>query len=136
MYGVSFSSAWNRKEGEIAEQKEREAYFLTYGKKVLLIGLFVLGMAFAEGSANDWLPIVMVDGHEQSIVAGSIMYAIFVLAMTLTRMCSSYFLDRFGRVAVVRATIMMAILGISIVIFGSNSYFLAFGVVLWGLVQR
>ena len=97
---------------------------------------FVLGMAFAEGSANDWLPIVMVDGHEQSIVAGSIMYAIFVLAMTLTRMCSSYFLDRFGRVAVVRATIMMAILGISIVIFGSNSYFLAFGVVLWGLVQR
>ena len=37
---------------------------------------FVLGMAFAEGSANDWLPIVMVDGHEQSIVAGSIMYAI------------------------------------------------------------
>ena len=81
-------------------------------KKVLLIGLFVLGMAFAEGSANDWLPIVMVDGHEQSIVAGSIMYTIFVLAMTLTRMCSSYFLDRFGRVAVVRATIMMAILGI------------------------
>lgn len=95
--------------------------------------VFGVGYGFAEGSANDWLPIVMVDGHEQSIVAGSIMYAIFVLAMTLTRMSSSYFLDRFGRVAVVRATIMMAILGISIVIFGSNSYFLAFGVVLWGI---
>lgn len=54
------------------EQKESEAYFLTYGKKVLLIGLFVLGMAFAEGSANDWLPIVMVDGHQQSAVTGSI----------------------------------------------------------------
>ncbi|MDA2670423.1 MFS transporter [Bacillus cereus group sp. MYBK104-1] len=102
-------------------------------KKVLLLGLFVLGMAFAEGSANDWLPIVMVDGHQQSVVTGSIMYTIFVLAMTLVRMCSSYFLDRFGRVAVVRATIMMAIIGMTIVIFGSNSYFLAFGVVLWGI---
>ena len=119
---------------EKSRNKRREKRTsLRMEKKVLLIGLFVLGMAFAEGSANDWLPIVMVDGHEQSIVAGSIMYAIFVLAMTLTRMCSSYFLDRFGRVAVVRATIMMAILGISIVIFGSNSYFLAFGVVLWGI---
>ncbi|MDA1740687.1 MFS transporter [Bacillus sp. SW7] len=102
-------------------------------KKVLLLGLFVLGMAFAEGSANDWLPIVMVDGHQQSVVTGSIMYTIFVLAMTLVRMCSSYFLDRFGRVAVIRATIMMAIIGMTIVIFGSNSYFLAFGVVLWGI---
>ncbi|CAM4168247.1 hypothetical protein BAQ48_16705 [Bacillus luti] len=102
-------------------------------KKVLLIGLFVLGMAFAEGSANDWLPIIMVDGHEQSVVTGSIMYTIFVSAMTLVRMCSSYFLDRFGRVAVVRATIMMAIIGISTVIFGSNSYFLSVGVVLWGI---
>lgn len=102
-------------------------------KKVLLLGLFVLGMAFAEGSANDWLPIVMVDGHQQSVVTGSIMYTIFVLAMTLARMCSSYFLDRFGRVAVVRATIMMAIIGMTIVIFGSSSYFLAFGVVLWGI---
>lgn len=100
---------------------------------MFLIGVFVLGMAFAEGSANDWLPIVMVDGHQQSVVTGSIMYTIFVLAMTLARMCSSYFLDRFGRVAVVRATIMMAIIGISIVIFGSNSYFLVFGVVLWGI---
>ncbi|MDT3497287.1 MFS transporter [Bacillus toyonensis] len=114
-------------------KKRAKRTSLRMEKKVLLIGLFVLGMAFAEGSANDWLPIVMVDGHEQSIVAGSIMYTIFVLAMTLTRMCSSYFLDRFGRVAVVRATIMMAIIGILIVIFGSNSYFLAVGVVLWGI---
>ena len=86
-------------------------------------------------SANDWLPIIMVDGHEQSVVTGSIMYTIFVSAMMLARMCSSYFLDRFGRVAVMRATIMMAIIGISIVIFGSNSYVLSVGVVLWGLVR-
>ncbi|MFF1992284.1 MFS transporter [Bacillus mycoides] len=117
--------SWNKKRAKHTS--------LRMGKKVLLIGLFVLGMAFAEGSANDWLPIVMVDGHQQSVVTGSIMYTIFVLAMTLARMCSSYFLDQFGRVAVIRATIIMAIIGISIVIFGSNSYFLTVGVVLWGI---
>ncbi|NMM61103.1 MFS transporter, partial [Bacillus megaterium] len=58
---------------EKSRNKRREKRTsLRMEKKVLLIGLFVLGMAFAEGSANDWLPIVMVDGHEQSIVAGSI----------------------------------------------------------------
>ena len=118
-------------------RNKSERNILLYGwKKGAFTWSFVLGMAFAEGSANDWLPIVMVDGHEQSVVTGSIMYTIFVLAMTLARMCSSYFLDRFGRVAVMRATIMMAIIGMTIVIFGSNSYFLALGVVLWGLVPR
>ena len=31
--------------------------------QLLLIGVIVLAMAFAEGSANDWLPLLMVDGH-------------------------------------------------------------------------
>ncbi|MFE6136040.1 MFS transporter [Bacillus sp. NPDC057893] len=121
------------KKEKARNNKRAKRTSLRMEKKVLLIGLFVLGMAFAEGSANDWLPIVMVDGHQQSVVSGSIMYTIFVLAMMLARMCSSYFLDRFGRVVVIRATIMMAIIGISIVIFGSNSYFLAVGIVLWGI---
>ncbi|HDR4560267.1 MFS transporter [Bacillus cereus] len=121
------------KKEESRNEKRAKRTSLRMEKKVLLIGLFVLGMAFAEGSANDWLPIIMVDGHEQSVVTGSIMYTIFVSAMTLARMCSSYFLDWFGRVTVVRATIMMAIIGISIVIFGSNSYVLSVGVVLWGI---
>ncbi|HHT7189831.1 TPA: MFS transporter [Bacillus cereus] len=117
------------------KQNEKRAKYtsLRMDKKVLLIGIFVLGMAFAEGSANDWLPIIMVDGHQQSVVTGSIMYTVFVLAMTVARMCSSYFLDRFGRVAVVRTTISMAIIGISIIIFGSNLYFLSVGVLLWGI---
>ncbi|VFS69080.1 Inner membrane protein ybjJ [Raoultella terrigena] len=28
--------------------------------QLLLIGVVVLAMAFAEGSANDWLPLLMV----------------------------------------------------------------------------
>ncbi|PFA15991.1 MFS transporter [Bacillus cereus] len=115
------------------EKKRVQHTSLRMEKKIFLIGVFVLGMAFAEGSANDWLPIVMVDGHEQSAVTGSIMYTVFVLAMTFARMISGYFLDRFGRVTVVRTTIVMAIIGISIVIFGNQPFLLSVGVILWGM---
>lgn len=115
------------------EKKRVQHTSLRMEKKIFLIGVFVLGMAFAEGSANDWLPIVMVDGHEQSAVTGSIMYTVFVLAMTFARMISGYFLDRFGRVTVVHTTIVMAIIGISIVIFGNQPFLLSVGVILWGM---
>ncbi|MFH4268433.1 hypothetical protein WAJ72_22860, partial [Acinetobacter baumannii] len=39
--------------------------------QLLLIGVIVLAMAFAEGSANDWLPLLMVDGHGFSPTSGS-----------------------------------------------------------------
>ncbi len=32
-------------------------------RRLLLIGAIVLAMALAEGAANDWLPLLMVDGH-------------------------------------------------------------------------
>lgn len=45
--------------------------------QLLLIGVVVLAMAFAEGSANDWLPLLMVDGHGFSPTSGSLIYAGF-----------------------------------------------------------
>ncbi|MCV5335526.1 MFS transporter, partial [Escherichia coli] len=53
--------------------------------QLLLIGVIVLAMAFAEGSANDWLPLLMVDGHGFSPTSGSLIYAGFTLGMTLGR---------------------------------------------------
>ena len=54
--------------------------------QLLLIGVIVLAMAFAEGSANDWLPLLMVDGHGFSPTSGSLIYAGFTLGMTLGRL--------------------------------------------------
>lgn len=51
----------------------------------MLIGVVVLAMAFAEGSANDWLPLLMVDGHGFSPTSGSLIYAGFTLGMTVGR---------------------------------------------------
>ena len=101
--------------------------------RTLLIGVIVLGMAFAEGSANDWLTLAMVDGHDMSRTGGAIMFGVFVTAMTVGRLSGVFLLDRFGRVPVLRGSAALAIIGLLIVIFGPNAEIAVVGIVLWGL---
>lgn len=90
-------------------------------------------MAFAEGSANDWLPLLMVDGHGFSPTSGSLIYAGFTLGMTVGRFTGGWFIDRYSRVAVVRASALMGALGISLIIFVDSTWVAGVSVILWGL---
>jgi predicted MFS family arabinose efflux permease len=101
--------------------------------RVLLIGLIVLGMAFAEGSANDWLSLAMVDGHGVDNAAGAAIFGIFVAAMTVGRVAGVRLLDRFGRVPVLRVSAGLAVVGLLLVIVGPSVPVAIVGVVLWGL---
>lgn len=101
--------------------------------RILLIGLIVLGMAFAEGSANDWLSLSMVDGYGITNAGGAAMFGVFVTAMTLGRLFGGKVLDRFGRVPVLRGTAVLAVVGITLVIVGPNLVVAVVGSVLWGL---
>ena len=102
-------------------------------RRTLLIGLIVLGMAFAEGSANDWLALAVVDGHHVTNATGAFIFGIFVAAMTVGRIGGVFVLDKFGRVPVLRASAALAAVGLLIVIFGASALVAGFGVVLWGL---
>lgn len=101
--------------------------------RTLLIGVLVLGAAFAEGSANDWLAIAMVDGHGVANATGALVFGIFVTAMTVGRLTGVFLLDRFGRVPVLRGSFLLAAAGLLIVIFVPNPYVAMGGAVLWGL---
>jgi MFS family permease len=101
--------------------------------RVLLIGLIVLGMAFAEGSANDWLSLAMVDGHGVDHAAGAAIFGVFVAAMTVGRVAGVRVLDRYGRVPVLRASAGLAVLGLLLVIVVPSVPVAVVGVVLWGL---
>ncbi len=101
--------------------------------RTLLIGVIVLAAAFAEGSANDWLAIAMVDGHGVSNATGALVFGIFVTAMTAGRLGGVFLLDRFGRVLVLRWSFLVAAVGLVIVIFVPNPYVAMGGAVLWGL---
>lgn len=110
----------------------RERMAIWKERRTILVGIIVLGMAFAEGSANDWLPLVMVDGYKVTPADGSFAFSIFVAAMTICRAVGGRLLDRFGRVVVLRASALFAIIGLLIVIFGQSYEFAMVGVVLWG----
>lgn len=101
--------------------------------QLMLIGVVVLAMAFAEGSANDWLPLLMVDGHGFGPTSGSLIYAGFTLGMTVGRFTGGWFIDRYSRVAVVRASALMGALGIGLIIFVDSAWVAGVSVILWGL---
>lgn len=101
--------------------------------RTILISIIVLGMAFAEGSANDWLPLIMVDGYNVTPTMGSFAFGLFVAAMTVGRAIGGLLLDRLGRVLVLRISALLAIVGLLIVIFGGSYAFATIGIVLWGL---
>jgi MFS family permease len=101
--------------------------------RLLLIGVIMLGMSFAEGSANDWLALAVVDGHGYDETTGAIMFGVFTLAITGARVLGGPVLDRFGRVSVLRTLSVLGIIGLALFIFGTEPWMLIVGTVLWGV---
>lgn len=101
--------------------------------RILLIGVTVLGIAFAEGSANDWLSLAFVDGHGLSNAQGAGVFALFVAAMTVGRIGGVALLKRFGRVVVLRGSAVCAAVGMLLVIVVPVAPVAIVGAVLWGL---
>lgn len=99
----------------------------------ILIGLIVLGSALAEGSANDWLALAMVDGHGATNAQGALYLGFFLTAMTVGRVASVWLLDRFGRVPVLYGAAIMATIGLLSVIFLRNPVLVTVGILVWGL---
>lgn len=120
-------------DGESDDSTWRERLAIWRDPRTLLIGLIVLGMAFAEGSANDWLALTMVEGHHVDKPTGAVIFGVFVTAMTVGRLAGVKILDRFGRVPVLRGSALLAMIGLALVIFVPIIWVAIVGVVLWGL---
>lgn len=101
--------------------------------QLLLIGVIVLGMTFAEGSANDWVALAAVDGHGLDNTVGAVVFGVFVAAMTAGRVLGGPVLDRFGRVLVLRVSAVVGILGLLLFILAPATWLVFVGAVLWGL---
>ena len=101
--------------------------------RLLLIGVIMLGMSFAEGSANDWLALAVVDGHGYDETTGAIVFGVFTVAITAARVLGGPVLDRFGRVPVLRTLTIVGIVGLSLFIFGTEPWMLIVGTALWGV---
>ncbi len=101
--------------------------------RTLVIGLMVLGFAFTEGSANDWLAIAFVDGYRTSETLGAVGFGFFVVAMTIGRLFGGAALERFGRVAILRTMAGFGVAGLLLVLLGGSTPVALGGALLWGI---
>jgi len=101
--------------------------------RTLAIGVIALGMAFAEGSANDWLALAIVDGRDQTNAVGALWFGFFTVGMMAGRVGGVYLLDKFGRVPVLQGSAAMAIVGLSFVILIEQPILSGLGALMWGL---
>lgn len=101
--------------------------------RTLIVGLMVLGFAFTEGSANDWIAVALVDGYAATEAVGAVAFGCFVAAMTVGRFFGGALLDRFGRVVVLRTTAAIALVGLLMVLFGGSVPVALAGALLWGV---
>ena len=101
--------------------------------RTLLIGLFVLAFAFAEGVGNDWISIALIDDYGTSATVGTLGFATFLAAMTAGRWFGPRSLDRYGRVIVIRVLTVTCLVGVLLFVFGTNVIIAFAGAVLWGV---
>lgn len=101
--------------------------------RTLAIGVMVLAFAVTEGSANDWLTVALIDGHDAEHWVGVAGYALFVTAMTAGRLAGPWALDRWGRAPTLWVTTALALLGLLVVVLGTGPLVVGLGILLWGL---
>ena len=124
-------------ESGVAEENSqttlRERLAVWKEPRTIAIGLIALGMAFAEGSANDWLALAMVDGRDVSNATGALWFGLFTAGMMTGRIGGVWVLDRFGRVPVLQGSAVLAVGGLAMVILIPQLGLSAMGTILWGI---
>lgn len=102
-------------------------------RRTFLVGICVLGFAFTEGTANEWIAYVLVDGYGAAEHTGALAFAAFVAAMTAGRLTGGALVSRFGRVRVLQASVALALCGVLVMAFGDAVAWALVGALLWGL---
>ena len=96
----------------------------------------VLAFAAVEGTANDWLTLALIDGHDAEHWLGVLGFAVFVTAMTAGRLAGPPLLDRYGRAPVLWATSATAAIGVLLVVLADHWLVVGIGIVVWGSARR
>jgi MFS family permease len=117
-------------EGEPKTARGRSAW---RDSRTVLIGIVVLGATLTEGAGNDWIAKASVDGLGTAESTGALLFALFVLAMTAMRFLGGRVIDKYGRVAVLRASMAAAAAGLCLFVLAGNVWLAAVGAALWGV---
>lgn len=101
--------------------------------RLLMIGVVMLGVELAEGSANSWMTLSVHDDHGQTATVAALFFTAFAVGEALTRILGGPVVDRLGRVATVRWTTAIGVVGVVLFIVGGNAWIVLAGVLLWAV---
>lgn len=101
-------------------------------RRTILLGLVVFAAALSEGSANQWIPLAVVDSFAAPEAVGASVLTAFTVAMTVLRLLGARLLDAFGRVTVLRASGLVSLLGLALFVVAPSLPVALTGAVLWG----
>jgi len=93
----------------------------------------VLAFAFTEGAANDWVAVALIRDFDAPPAVGTLGFATFLTAMTVSRWIGPRLLDRYGRVPMVRATALLSLGGVLLFVLTDWVALALVGTALWGL---
>lgn len=96
------------------------------------LGVVMLGMAFAEGGATDWLALGIVEEHGGSEALGALGLAVFSVSVTVVRIVGGPLVDRYGRVLMLRMLAPLATIGMLLFILAPTLPLVFVGIALWG----
>lgn len=102
-------------------------------KRLLLIGLVLLGCEFGEGTANNWLSLAVKQNHGQPASIAALFLTLFALGEAGSRATAGPLVDRLGRVRMVRYTTTLGVCGVALFVVSQWIWLAAVGAVLWAI---
>ena len=102
-------------------------------RRLLLVGLVLLGVEFGEGSANNWLSLAVKQDHGQSAAIAALFMTLFAVSEASTRAVAGPLVDRLGRVRMLRYTTALGVAGVTVFVLAHVIWLVAIGVVLWAV---
>ncbi len=102
-------------------------------RRLLLIGLVMLGVELGEGGANSWLTLAVGDGHHRANAVAAVFFVAFAVGETLARVVGGPLVDRLGRVRTVRVTTALGAVGVLVFIVATPAWLVFVGTLLWAV---
>jgi len=101
--------------------------------RLLLIGVVMLGVELGEGSANNWLTLAMQNDRGQTAAVAAMFITAFAVGEATARIFGGPIVDRLGRVATIRVTTAVGVVGMVLFILAGNLWVILAGVLLWAV---
>jgi MFS family permease len=100
---------------------------------IILLGIVIFATALGEGTANDWLALLLVDTRRAPAALGALTYGGFNLTMAIGRFAGGAVIERYGRVPVLRSAGTLACVSVMALCLVNSTVVALLGAFGWGL---